>query len=70
MSCSTFIAITRNNGRGVSDFEGEWQTNNLLGRPQNHPTGCFSNFSYTDRREVMKFENVVSPGFSIDFQMI
>jgi hypothetical protein len=61
MWCSTFIAITRHNGRGVSEFEGEWRTNNLLGRPANHPTSCFSNCPYTNRREVTKFENVESP---------
>jgi hypothetical protein len=53
MLCSTFIAITRHNGRGVSDFEGEWRTNNLLGRPPNHPTSCFSNFPYTNGERLL-----------------
>jgi hypothetical protein len=61
MWCSTFPTITSHNRPSISEFEDEWRINNLLGRPQNDQSDCFSNFSYTRWREVTKFENGGSP---------
>jgi len=71
---STFTMITRHNRPNTSEFEDEWRINNLLGRPTIDQRGCFSNFSYTNWREVTKFENTDRPRvgqiISIDFQMV
>jgi hypothetical protein len=57
MRCSTLTTITSHNRPNISEFEDEWRINNLLGRPTNAQSDCFSNFSYTYWREVTKFEN-------------
>jgi len=55
----------------ISEFQDEWRINNLLGPPTNDQSDLFSNFSYTNDREVMKFENTEQPRvrqiISIDF---
>ena len=48
MWCSTFTTITWHNRPNISEFDDEWRINNLLGRPQNDQSDCFSNFSYTN----------------------
>jgi hypothetical protein len=71
---STFTTITSHNRPNISKCGDEWRINNLLGRPTNDYSDCFSNFSYTHWREVMKFENTERPRvreiISIDFQMV
>jgi hypothetical protein len=57
MWCSKLTRITRHHGPNISNLEAEWQTNNLVGRSQNGESACFSNFSHTYWREVMKFES-------------
>ena len=49
MWCSTFTTITSHNRPTSSEFEDEWWINNLLGRPTNDQSDCFSNFSYEIR---------------------
>ena len=62
MWCSTLTTITSHNRRNISEFEDEWRINNLPGRPTIDQSDCFSNFSYTNWREVTKFENTEQPG--------
>ena len=42
----------------MSVSEQEWRSNKTLGRPENCQNHEFSNFSYTRRQKVTKFENV------------
>jgi hypothetical protein len=70
MRCSMVTTITSHNRPNISELEDEWRINNLLGRPTNGQSAGFSNFSYTHRLEVTKFENTLWQELGKSFQLI